>query len=408
MSEASTASISHGPVIGPGRVILVVGPSGAGKDTLLGLARIACADDDSIVFARRVVTREASAFEDNEQLSPEAFREALQRGEFAVQWEAHGHCYGLPRAIDDDIRAGRTVVANVSRTIIEAMRRGYSNVEVVAITAPPEVLAKRLAMRARTSDGLLDQRLQRAVAGAAAPDQTIVNIGSAEFHAGELVQIIRGWRPGKSSGVKTAAMSVITTVEQLEAIYGTVDDAATVKVAKWITPFYRRLIEKSPFAMLATSGPEGLDCSPRGDVSGCVRIHDERTLMMPDRRGNNRIDSLRNIVRDPRVALLFLIPGSRTTIRVNGKAQLYDDGELLASFKMEGRAPRTVIVMTIEEIYFQCARAIVRSDLWNPGKHVDPKSLPTPGQILAEMSDNRVGGEGYDRAWPERARQSMW
>lgn len=130
--------------------------------------------------------------------------------------------------------------------------------------------------------------------------------------------------------------------------------------------------------------------------------------MMPDRRGNNRIDSLRNIVRDARVALLFLIPGCGNTLRVNATAYLSADPELLASFTMEGKAPRTVIVMTVDEIYFQCARAIVRSDLWNPDKRIDPKSLPTPGQILAEMSDNRVGGEDYDRAWPERARQTMW
>src|ERR1700744_2639678 len=203
-------------------------------------------------------------------------------------------------------------------------------------------------------------------------------------------------------------MSVIATVEQLEAIYGEPGAASTVKVADRVTPLYRILIEKSPFAALATSGPEGLDCSPRGDLPGFVRIHDETTLMMPDRRGNNRIDSLRNIVRDPGVALLFLIPGSGSTLRVNGRAFVSDDAALLASFKTEGKAPRTVIVMTVEEIYFQCARAIVRSDLWNPAKRVDPKTLPTPGQILAEMSENRVGGEEYDRAWPERARSSLW
>ncbi len=203
-------------------------------------------------------------------------------------------------------------------------------------------------------------------------------------------------------------MSVIATVEQLEAIYGFPGESSTVKVADRVTPSYRVLIENSPFAALATSGPEGLDCSPRGDLPGFVRIHDETTLMMPDRRGNNRIDSLRNIVRDPRVALLFLIPGSGSTLRVNGHAQISADPALLASFKMEGKAPRTVIVMTVNEIYFQCARAIVRSDLWNPDKRVDPKTLPTPGQILAEMSEDRVGGEQYDREWPERARQSMW
>jgi PPOX class probable FMN-dependent enzyme len=203
-------------------------------------------------------------------------------------------------------------------------------------------------------------------------------------------------------------VSIVATVDELEAIYGQTNDASTVKVADRVTPLYRILIEKSPFAALATSGPEGLDCSPRGDLPGFVRIHDEKTLLMPDRRGNNRIDSLRNIVRDPRVALLFLIPGCGNTLRVNGRAHISTDAELRASFAVNEKAPRSVIVMTVEAMYFQCARAIVRSDLWNPDKRVDPKTLPTPGQILAEMSDNKVGGEEYDRAWPERARQTMW
>ena len=203
-------------------------------------------------------------------------------------------------------------------------------------------------------------------------------------------------------------MSIIATIEQLEAIYGFPGETSTVKVADRITPSYRVLIEKSPFATLATSGPEGLDCSPRGDLPGFVRIHDAKTLMLPDRRGNNRIDSLRNIVRDPRVALLFLIPGSGNTLRINGRAHVSADPALVASFTMDGKAPRTVIVITVDEVYFQCARAILRSDLWNPDKRVDPRILPTPGQILAEMSEDRVGGEDYDRAWPERARQTLW
>ena len=203
-------------------------------------------------------------------------------------------------------------------------------------------------------------------------------------------------------------MSTITSVEQLEALYGHPNDASTLKVADKVTAEYGVLIENSPFAALATSGPDGLDCSPRGDVRGFVRIHDEKTLMMPDRRGNNRVDSLRNIVRDPRIALLFLIPGSANTLRVNGRGHVSIEAELLQSFQREGMLPRSVIVMTVSEVYFQCARAIVRSDLWNPDKRVDARSLPTPGQILAKMSDNRVGGEDYDRAWPERARQSMW
>jgi len=203
-------------------------------------------------------------------------------------------------------------------------------------------------------------------------------------------------------------MPVIATVEQLEAIYGQPNEASIVKVADRLTPQYRVLIDRSPFAVLATCGPEGLDCSPRGDLPGFVRIHDEKTLMMPDRRGNNRVDSLRNIVRDPRVALLFLIPGSGSALRVSGRAQVSADADLLASFRVDSKAPRTVIVLTVDEIYFQCARAIVRSDLWNPDKQVDPKTLPTPGLILAAMSENRVGGESYDREWAARARQSLW
>ena len=203
-------------------------------------------------------------------------------------------------------------------------------------------------------------------------------------------------------------MSIVTTIDELEAIYGFPGETSTAKVADRVTPSYRALIERSPFAVLATCGPEGLDCSPRGDVAGFVRIHDEKTLMMPDRHGNNRIDSLRNIVRDPRIALLFLIPGSGNTLRLNGRAFVSVDFELLSSLEMDGKAPRSVIVITIEEVYFQCARAILRSDLWNPDKRVDPKSLPTPGRILAEMSDDRIGGEDYDRAWPERARRSLW
>jgi ribose 1,5-bisphosphokinase len=195
MTEAP-AMAGHGvAAIGPGRLILVVGPSGAGKDTLLDLAKASCADDPDVVFPRRVITREASASEDNEQVSPEAFRQALARNDYAMHWEAHGHCYALSRTIDDDLRAGRTVVANVSRTVIGAMRRAYAHVTVVSITAPPNVLAERLAMRARGSDGKIEHRLGRTVDEAsAAPDVTVVNVSSAEYHARQLVRIIRGDR----------------------------------------------------------------------------------------------------------------------------------------------------------------------------------------------------------------------
>lgn len=206
-------------------------------------------------------------------------------------------------------------------------------------------------------------------------------------------------------------MPIVRSVEELEAIYGAladVADASTAKVADRVTPHYRRFIEASPFLALATVGPEGLDCSPRGDVPGFVRVPHPKTILLPDRRGNNRIDSLRNIVRDPRVALMFLIPGSGNAMRVNGRAAIETDPDLLQSFAVDGKAPRTVLVVEVEDIYFQCARAIIRSGLWKQESHVDPKSLPTPGQILAELSAGRVGGEEYDRTWGERARQTMW
>ena len=203
-------------------------------------------------------------------------------------------------------------------------------------------------------------------------------------------------------------MSTITTVEELEALYGLPKETSTAKEISWISPEYRALIEASPFAALATSGPEGMDCSPRGDIAGFVRVQDERTLLLPDRRGNNRIDSLRNIVRDGRVGMLFLIPGSGTTLRVNGRAHLSVEPELLASFAVKGQAPRSVIVITVEAIYFQCARAIVRSGLWKAENQVDPKSLPSPGQILAGLTEGRVGGQAYDDEWPERAAKTLW
>lgn len=189
MSE--TAAIAVG-AIGPGRLVLVVGPSGAGKDTLLRLAQAACIDDHDIVFPRRVVTRESSAAEDNIAMSQDEFRRSREHGDFAVHWEAHGHSYALPLEINDDIRAGRAVVVNVSRTVIGALRGTYANVIVVAITAPPDVLAQRLAVRARHSDGNITDRLARSVDDAAThADVTILNAGSAEYHSRQLVRVIR-------------------------------------------------------------------------------------------------------------------------------------------------------------------------------------------------------------------------
>jgi ribose 1,5-bisphosphokinase len=192
VNQVPTISADHSAAIGPGRLILVVGPSGAGKDTLLGLAKAVCADDRNIRFPRRVVTREASQAEDNDELSTEAFRLVLAQGGFAVHWEAHGHHYGLPRSIENDVRSGRTVVVNVSRTVVGALRRAYAEVVVVLITAPPEVLAERLAARRRSSDGKIEQRIGRIVDEPALPDVAIVNVGDAEEHAHRLVRIIRG------------------------------------------------------------------------------------------------------------------------------------------------------------------------------------------------------------------------
>lgn len=201
---------------------------------------------------------------------------------------------------------------------------------------------------------------------------------------------------------------MISSLDELHALYGEPLEASLLKEVPRITPEYRALIEASPFAVLATSGPEGLDCSPRGDHPGFVRVQDEHTLLLPDRRGNNRTDSLRNIVRDGRAGLLFLIPGLGHTLRVNGRAHLATEAALLDSFAVDGQRPRSVIVIQVETVYFQCARAIIRADLWNPERHVEPASLPTAGQILAALTECRLGGDTYDQTWPARARGSLW
>ena len=203
-------------------------------------------------------------------------------------------------------------------------------------------------------------------------------------------------------------MKTITTLDELKDLYGEPGAPSLVKEVNHITPHYRALVEAYPFVAIATSGPEGLDCSPRGDAPGFVRVHDENTLMLPDRRGNNRTDSLRNIIRDSRVAVLFLIPGSGSILRANGRAQIATDPDLLESFISNGKTPRSVIVVTVETIYFQCAKAIVRSDMWNPDKYIESDALPTAGEILSELSNGSVGGEEYDRTWLDRAKKTMW
>jgi PPOX class probable FMN-dependent enzyme len=195
----------------------------------------------------------------------------------------------------------------------------------------------------------------------------------------------------------------------LEALYGASSAGAIAKEIGYIHPHYRAMIEASPFMVLATSGPEGLDCSPRGDPAGSfVHVVDDKTLLIPDRRGNNRIDSLRNIIRDGRVALLFLIPGVGETLRVNGRATISVAPELIGRFEFRGTLPRSVIVVRAESVYFQCPKAIVRSELWNPDKHVSRKSLPSTGTILADITAGTVGGEQYDREYPERLRSTIY
>lgn len=200
----------------------------------------------------------------------------------------------------------------------------------------------------------------------------------------------------------------IEDVPALEALYGETDLSSTAKVADRLTPQYREWIAASPFCAMATVGPEGTDCSPRGDDQPVVQVVDDKTLALPDRRGNNRIDTLRNIVRDPRISLMFLIPGSGTVIRINGTAKITADPEVLERYETRGALPRSVTLITIKELYFQCARAVMRGKLWNGGLGVDPKELPTPGQILEEMTAKEVDGAAYDKEWPGRAKESMW
>ena len=194
----------------------------------------------------------------------------------------------------------------------------------------------------------------------------------------------------------------------LEALYGTPSAGAIAKEIDYIHPHYRAMIEASPFMVLATSGPDGLDASPRGDPAGFVHVLDERTVAIPDRRGNNRADSLRNIIRDPRVALLFLIPGVGETLRINGQARISVAPDLLARFEVRGTLPRSVILVEADRVYFQCPKALVRSELWNPEKHLSRKTLPSTGTILADITDGKVGGEQYDREYPERLRTTIY
>jgi len=201
---------------------------------------------------------------------------------------------------------------------------------------------------------------------------------------------------------------IVTSIEALEKIYGAPHGPSVAKETDRITAHYRAFIEAAPFFALASAGPSGLDCSPRGDAPGFVRVADEKTLLVPDRRGNNRIDTLRNILADPRVALLFLIPGCGETIRVTGRASISIDPTLTQSFLVEGKAPRSVLIVKVDTVFYQCAKAIVRSKLWDASRHVERKSLPSAGTILADLTGGKLGGPEHDRTAPERLKATIY
>lgn len=201
---------------------------------------------------------------------------------------------------------------------------------------------------------------------------------------------------------------IVTSETALTALYpNPVADASRAKEVSALTKPYQAWIEAAPFAVLATTGPDGLDASPRGDEPGFIRVIDDRTLALPDRRGNNRLDSLRNILHDPHLALLFMIPGSAETLRVNGKGVITTDPELLASFTVKGKAPATVLLINIDTVYFQCGRALLRSALWDPTKHPDKSTIPSPGEML-KATVKSFDGDGYDQALPARQRDTLY
>ena len=199
---------------------------------------------------------------------------------------------------------------------------------------------------------------------------------------------------------------IVTSEAELEALYGLPAGAAVIKEIGHISDHYRAFVEASPFVVVATSGPDGLDCTPRGDPAGFVRVVDRQTVMLPDRRGNNRLDTLRNLVRDPRIALLFLIPGEGRTLRINGRAVIDTDPALCASFTMEGKAPRSVIVVTAERVYTQCPKALIRSKLWNPAAHADP-GLPSTGTMMQALQAD-FDAEAYEREYPQRLKETIY
>jgi PPOX class probable FMN-dependent enzyme len=203
-------------------------------------------------------------------------------------------------------------------------------------------------------------------------------------------------------------MTILRSIEELESLYGHPRGGAVLKEISFLNPHYRAFVEASPFVVLASAGPDGLDCSPKGDAPGFVRILDDHRLALPDRPGNNRIDNLRNIVVDPRVALLFMVPGVGETLRVNGRAVISTEAELLASFAVQGKAPRTVIVVTVEAAYIHCSKALMRSKLWDVSRHLERSKLPSLGEMLALISADAIDAKAYDRDLPGRLESTLY
>lgn len=200
----------------------------------------------------------------------------------------------------------------------------------------------------------------------------------------------------------------VAELKELEAIYGEPSINSIKKETSYIHPHYKALIEASPFLVLATNGPDGLDVSPRGDQAGFVHVYDDQTLLLPDRRGNNRIDSLRNIIHDSRVALMFLIPGVGETLRVSGEATITTDPEIMERFSVNGVPPRSVLVIKVKQAFFQCAKSIIRSQLWSECRHVERGLLPSPGLILEALTQSEINGAAYDAELPERMQKTLY
>ncbi|HTV25069.1 MAG TPA: pyridoxamine 5'-phosphate oxidase family protein [Polyangiaceae bacterium] len=200
----------------------------------------------------------------------------------------------------------------------------------------------------------------------------------------------------------------LTQLSELDARFPAPARASIAKELDHVDPNYAAWIRAAPFAVLCTAGKDGLDASPRGDPPGFVEVSDPKTLLLPERRGNNRLDSVRNLLVDPRAALLFMIPGQGETLRVNGRARVSADPALLEHFELHGQRPKLVLVIHVEAVFFQCSRAIVRSELWNPERHVARGTLPSPGKILAAATEGGIDGEVYDRELPGRVRSTLY